>query len=65
MLYTIAILISGVYLNQEYPEYFPSIKILIGNIIFYLKNLREPIQDNIKDNFINNVQTFLNYFRQR
>jgi hypothetical protein len=66
MLYTITILISGVYMNQEYPEYFPSIKILIGNVIFYLKNLREPIQDNsIKDNFINNIQTFFNYFRQR
>jgi hypothetical protein len=44
MLYTIAILVSGVYIGQEYAI-LPSVRILIANLLIYLKNLREPIED--------------------
>lgn len=44
MLYTIAILISGVYIGQEY-QILPSVRILIANFLIYLRNLRDPIEN--------------------
>jgi hypothetical protein len=41
MLYTISILLSGVYLGQEY-DVIPSIKIIFTNMILYLNTLKEP-----------------------
>jgi hypothetical protein len=41
MLYTIAILISGVYIGQEY-QILPSVRILMANLFVYLRNLRDP-----------------------
>ena len=43
MIYTIIILISGVYIGQEY-EILPSVRILIANLLIYLRNLRDPIE---------------------
>ena len=42
MLYTIVILVSGVYIGQEY-FIIPSVRILIENALIYLRNLRDPI----------------------
>jgi len=44
MLYTIAILISGVYIGQEY-QILPSVRILMANLLIYLRNLRDPIEN--------------------
>ena len=46
MLYTIIILISGVYIGQEY-EIIPSIRILSANLLIHLRNLRDPIENAI------------------
>lgn len=45
MLYTIVLFISGIYLNQEYPDYFPSIKILLENLLIYIRNLGNPVEN--------------------
>lgn len=47
MLYTIIIFVSGIYLSQEYPDHFPSIKTLVINLLNYLKNLRDPIVNTV------------------
>lgn len=47
MLYTIVILVTGVYMNQEYPEYFPSVRILVSNLLVYLRNFRDPIENGL------------------
>lgn len=47
MLYTIIIFVSGIYLSQEYPDNFPSIKTLVINLLNYLKNLRDPIVNTV------------------
>jgi len=36
-------LVTGIYAGQEY-EILPSIRILIANILIYLRNLRDPIE---------------------
>lgn len=41
MLYTLIVLCSGIYLNQEYPDYFPSIRIIMSNVLLYLRTLRD------------------------
>ena len=43
MLYTIIILISGIYIGQEY-QVLPSMKIIITNLVIYLRNLKDPIE---------------------
>jgi hypothetical protein len=37
MFYTICVLLTGVFLNQEYPELFPSVKIIAITSLDYLK----------------------------
>ena len=56
MLYTIAILISGVYVGQEY-QILPSVRILIMNLLNYLNNLRDPIE-NVAGQAIQNLSIY-------
>lgn len=44
MLYTIIVLATGVYFGQEY-QILPSVRILIANLMIYLRNLRDPIEN--------------------
>lgn len=41
MLYTLCILLTGIYLGQEY-DIIPSIRILINSTLLYLRTLRDP-----------------------
>ena len=41
MLYTLCILFTGVYLGQEFTI-LPSVRIIIGNIMLYLRGLPDP-----------------------
>lgn len=42
MFYSIFLVISGIYLNQEYPNLFPSIKTLTLNSLGYLRTFNPP-----------------------
>jgi hypothetical protein len=55
MIYTIVIFSTGVYLNQEYPDIFPSVKTIVANSIIYLKNFTHNFQQQQdKKTFIEN-----------
>jgi hypothetical protein len=41
MLYSLTVLIAGIFLGQEY-NMVPSVKILATNLIVYLQNLKNP-----------------------
>lgn len=58
MIYTIVILGTGVYLNQEYPHIFPSIKLLLINSMEYLKT--KALEKNTKTI----IETIFDYFKK-
>ena len=37
MFYTICVLLTGVFLNQEYPQLLPSVKIMVLSSLDYLR----------------------------
>lgn len=37
MFYTICVLLTGVFLNQEYPQLFPSVKLIAISSLDYLR----------------------------
>lgn len=44
MLYSIFLLLLGIYFGQEY-QIIPSIRIITANIMLYFNQLRDPIED--------------------
>ena len=49
MLYTLFILFSGIYLGQEYAV-IPSIRILLANLLVYLRTLQDPGVAGVEEN---------------
>ena len=58
MLYSLTVLIAGIFLGQEYVM-VPSVKILATNLIVYLQNLKNPTEIEIE---IDNQSYFKRFF---
>lgn len=54
MLYTLFVLFAGVYLGQEFAI-IPSVRILVGNAMIYLRGLPDPDGENVRRVVENNV----------
>lgn len=66
MLYTLFILFTGIYLGQEFAI-IPSVRIIVANLVVYLRGLPDPAGEQNVRNVIENVgtgwyQTFRRYF---
>jgi len=49
MLYTFFVLFSGIYLGQEF-DILPSVRIIMGNLMVYLRGLPDPVRpENVVD----------------
>ena len=59
MLYTFFVLFSGIYLGQEF-DILPSVRIIIGNLMVYLRGLPDPVR---AENVVNAAGLFENVRR--
>jgi hypothetical protein len=60
-LYSLTLVIVGIYLNQEYQEMFPSIKTIIINSMIYIKTLSNNDTNNTTVNnfsYLNKIYEF-------
>ena len=60
MLYSLTVLICGVYIGQEY-NIIPSVRILATSVLVYLQNVRDPVRDQNDDIWYG----FLNKFYEK
>lgn len=61
MLYTFFVLFSGIYLGQEF-DILPSVRIIIGNLMVYLRGLPDPVRAENVVNATGWFQTVKRYF---
>jgi hypothetical protein len=47
MLYSVFLLLLGIYFGQEY-QIIPSIRIITANMMVYFHQLRDPIEQNVQ-----------------
>lgn len=68
MLYTLFVLFTGVYLGQEYT-FIPSVKVLILNLIVYIKNNETTNErTNDENNTIdthNKIEYIVNWLKEK
>jgi hypothetical protein len=60
MLYTIFILFTGVYLGQEFVM-IPSVRVIVANIMVYLRGLPDPGNERVVENAQGWFQTIRRY----
>lgn len=61
MLYTFFVLFSGIYLGQEF-DILPSVRIIVGNLMIYLRGLPDPTRVDNAANAAGWFQTVKRFF---